>query len=240
MSYLEEKQETMKDISEQIEDFKKVNPQVSDEQVNELVTNVAQFCMHAIVSNQEFNGRPENGWWTIRDTFDIAVKDESEMLIENRSLDNKLNGKFKNACYEADIEAIKEGLENGAQMNHDGDNSVLTDAAITGNLTTLKFFLEDDFVQHNNRYKKMMDFHNWKGDIFKKAYIYGQKEILQYLINEHNVEFTKEAKEVLSRPDPQSQALKKEVVNIMEKKYLKFMLDLNIEESVENKPKIRI
>jgi hypothetical protein len=62
MKYLEDKKESIEDIGDQIANFKKANPQVPDEQVNELVKNVAQFCMQAIVQNQEFNGRGENGW----------------------------------------------------------------------------------------------------------------------------------------------------------------------------------
>lgn len=239
MSYLEDKKENIEDIGVQIESFKKANPQVSDEKVNELVKNVAQFCMQAIVQNEEFNGRGKNGWWTIRDTFEIEVKDQSQLLPENRSRDNDIQNKFEEACSKGDIEGIKEGLENFAQINADGQNSVLTSAARIGNLKTLKFFLEDNFVQNNNAYKTMMDFHNWKGEIFQQAYMYEQKEILEYLINEHNVEFTKEAKEALSWKGA-SEELKKSVISIIEKKYLNFVLGFTLDENAKDKIKIKI
>jgi hypothetical protein len=235
MKYLEDKKESIEDIGDQIANFKKANPQVPDEQVNELVKNVAQFCMQAIVQNQEFNGRGENGWWTIRDTFEIEVKDQSQLLLENRSHDNDIQYKFEEACSNSDIEGIKEGLENSARINKDGQTSVLTSAAMMGNLKTLKFFLEDSFVQNNNAYKTMMDFHNWKGSIFQQAYMYEEKEVLQYLINEHNVEFTKEAKEALGWEG--SPELKKAVISMIEKKYLNFVLGFNLDENAQDKPK---
>jgi hypothetical protein len=175
------------------------------------------------------------GWWTIRDTFEIEVKDQSQLLLENRSHDNDIQYKFEEACSNSDIEGIKFGLENFARINQDGQNSVLTRAAMMGNLKTLKFFLEDSFVQQNNAYKKMMDFHNWKGSIFQQAYMYEEKEVLQYLINEHNVEFTKEAKEALGWEG--SPELKKAVISMIEKKYLNFVLGFNLDENAQDKPK---
>lgn len=236
MSYLEDKKDDIESIGDQIENFKKANPQVPDEKVNELVNNVARFCMQSIVRNEEFNGRGKNGWWTIRDTFDIEVKDQSELLPENRSQDNDIQYKFQEACSNGDIEGIKEGLENFASINQDGQTSVLTRAAMIGNLKTLKFFLEDSFVQHNNAYKTMMDFENWKGSIFQSAYMYEQKEVLQYLINEHNAEFTKEAKEALGWKGS-SEELKKSVISMIEKKYLNFVLEFSLDDSAKDKAK---
>jgi hypothetical protein len=236
MKYLEDKAKSIESISDQIDNFKKENPQIPSGKVDELVKNVAEFCMQAIVQNQEFSGRPENGWWTIRDTFEIEIKDQSQLLVENRQLDD-IQNEFYDACSKGDIEGIKEGLEKFARTNRDHDNSVLTDAASRGDLKTLKFFLEDDFVQGNYQYKTMVDFHNWKGTIFQQAYMYGQKEVLEYLINEHNVESTKEAKEALNWQDSQSQEMKEAVINMVEKKYLNFMLRFTLEDNTKDKSK---
>jgi hypothetical protein len=236
MKYLEEKKESIEGLDEKIENFKKNNPQVSSEKIDELVKNVAEFCMQSIVSNQEFNGRPENGWWTIKDTFGIEIEDQSQLLIESRQLDD-IQSKFEMACSNGDIKGIKEGLASFAYINRDRDNSVLTDAASRGDLKILKFFLEDEYIQNNYRYKQMVDFHNWKGTIFQQAYMYGQKPIVEYLINEHNAETTKEAKEALNWQGSQWEEMKETVINMVEKKYLNFMLRFTLDDNPQDKPK---
>jgi hypothetical protein len=225
------------DLSEKIEQFKKENPQVSEEKIDQLIKDIAYSCMQSIVKNQEFNGRGENAWWTIKDTFEVDIKDESEMLIENR-INKDVQSSFEKACRDEDIKGIKKGLENFASINQDGDNSVLTYAASVGNLKIIKFFLEDDFIQKNYRYKKMLDFDNWKGTIFQKAFIFEQKEVLEYLINQHNLESTPEAKEALNWEDNSSKEMKKAVISMIEKKYLDFMIGLDSNKTNQVKMKI--
>lgn len=225
------------DTSEELLKFQRDNPQLKQEQIEALVKIVAKDCMYAIVKNVEFNGRGENGWWTIKESFDVDVDNEILLLPLNRSQDAKVNSDFSNACSMGDIEKIKEGLENFARINIDQDSSYVRNAVITGNLKTLKFFVEDDFINKNSVYKDQVYFEGTKGVLFEDAFFFKQKEILEYLIVEHNAEMTDEAKKILKNDDSE---FKKEVMKIIENKFLKYLLDIQLKESVENKQKLKI
>lgn len=217
--------------------FQRDNPQLKQEQIEALVKIVAKDCMYAIVKNVEFNGRGENGWWTIKESFDVDVDNEILLLPLNRSQDAKVNSDFSNACSMGDIEKIKEGLKNFARIHIDTDSNYVSNAAMSGNLTTLKFFVEDDFIKYNPVYENQVNFENTKGKLFEDAFFYQQKEILEYLIIEHNAELTKEAKNILKKDDSD---FKKEVMQIIENKFLNYLLDIQLKESVETKQKFKM
>lgn len=224
----------METLQEKIETFKKENPQVSTDKVDKLVKEVAKDCMQNIVSNEEFNGRGENAWWTIMEKFNIEVSDETEILPTNRT--DKGNGlKFRIACTNGDIETIKICLKDFCQINFNENSSGLTEAIRSDNLETLKFFIEDDFINRNPLYKNQVGFEYVKGQLFVEAYYYEKKDILQYLINEHHAETTVEAKTVLK--DSRNDVLKAEVLTMIQNKHLNFMLEVKLQEKTDVKLK---
>lgn len=224
-------------IFDKIKQFKKENPQVSEEKVDELVKNLVAFSMQCIVSNEELNGHASGAWLTIQETFGVEVKDDLQMLPLNRSQSSEVNDAFKKACTDENIEGIKEGLKKFARINYDADTSILTDMAIIGNLKALRFFIENDFIKHNQIYKKQVDFESTKGKIFEMAYFYQRREIVEYLIYEHNAELTPEGKAIIKRDN---KGFRKDVLAMIENKYLKFMLEMNLDSKTDIKPKNKI
>ena len=137
---------------------------------------------------------------------------------------------------------IKDCLEKHVRINRDQYNSALTDAITAGNLTVLKFFIEDPFINNNLLYKGQVSFETQKEELFNLAYYYKRKEIVAYLILEHNVELLSKVKEELKKPQkaPDKEEFRQEVLFLIENKYLNYMLEMKLENKEEkrNKPKI--
>ena len=242
MSDLENKK---KRVFETIQKFKELNPEVKSGDIDQLVNFLAASCMQMIVDNQERTGYADRAWWTIKESFEIDIEDESQMLPINRNINDIVQSKFDEACSNVDIEGIKEGLKNLAHINRSSEFGVLTDAAMVDNLEVLRFFIEDDFIKNNDFYRTQVDFHNQKGKLFSIAYFYDQPMVLEYLINEHNAEFTDKAKEILSRGDDFNhndflKEKKKQVISMIEKKHLSFMLEFDISNNETNNKKLKV
>lgn len=229
-------------LDDKIQEFKNNNPQVKEEELEDLIKEVAKTCMQAIVNNEEFNGRASGGWYTIKAAFDIDIEDQSLLLPLNRDQDADLIKKFKAACYYTEIETIKDCLDKYARINHDQYDSALTDAITAGNLTVLKFFIEDPFINNNLLYKGQVSFETQKEELFNIAYYYRRKEIIEYFILEHNLELLPKVKEELKKPqkEPHKEVFRQEVLSLIENKYLNYMLEMKLENKEEkrNKPKI--
>lgn len=223
----------MTDLYKKIENFKINNPRVSTQEIEELVQTVASECMQCIVSNEEFNGRASGAWWTIKDSFDIDVNNQEQMLPINRIASNEVQAEFSKACEEANIENIKIALKKFPNINTGSNTSALTNAIVADNLTTLKFFIDDDFINRNPLYKNQVGFQYIKGELFSLAYYYERKEILEYLIVEHNLETILDAKEVIKNDNSE---LKNAVIEMINKKYNSLVLDL----ALGNNPKPKI
>lgn len=218
------------DILKKIESFKNKNPALADE-TDILVKEIGLFCMRAIVKEAE-NSFIESAWSDIQEAFNIETED-SDKLPFSRSQVYTINQNFHKACISENFEGIKEGLRQYARINYDESESVLTEAVSYGKMNTLKFFIEDYFINNNPLYKYQVDFENVKGLLFEIAYHFNQKEVLNYLILEHNAEMTLEAKNILKNKN--KELLQKEIMNIIENKFLNYKLEIKLEINLDIK-----
>jgi hypothetical protein len=233
------------DILEKINSFKSQHSELEENKLNDLITAVVQYCMQAIVTEQEKNGKSEEAWHKIDDQFNITVTDKKLLLPLKRNPDVEVNNKFNKACVEENIEGIKEGLSHFVPINYDSetdhdefieeDTSVLTDMAMIGNLNTLRFFIEDEFINSHPFYRQQVNFEEVKGKVFRMAYRYSQTEVIQYLILEHDAEFTSEAQESMKLDYNDDLEFRKEVLRIIENKHLNYILELKLENKNSNK-----
>jgi hypothetical protein len=237
-------------ILEKINSFKSQQPEISEDKINSLVTAVAKYCMQAIVIEQEKNSKVEKAWDTIDDEFNIVITDKKLLLPLKRHPDIVIDNKFNKACIEENIEGIKEGLRHFVHINYnhetdhdefiEDDTSVLTDMAMIGNLNTLKFFIEDDFINNHQFYRQQVNFQEVKGKLFRMAYHYSQTEVIQYLIIEHDAEFTPEAQESMKLEYNDDLEFRKEVLRIIENKHLNYILELKLDNKNSNKTRYKI
>ena len=229
-------------LDDKIQEFNKNNPQVNDKELEDLIKEVAKTCMQAIVNNVELNGRASGGWYTIREAFDIEVEEQSLLLPLSREQDAQLIKKFEEACYNTDIETIKECLNKYVRINHNEYKSALTEAITVGDLKVLKFFIEDPFINNNLLQKSQVSFETQKEELFNIAYYYKRKEIIEYFILEHNLELLPKVKEELkkTKKDLDEENFRQEILFLIENKYLNYMLEMRLENKEEkrNKPKI--
>lgn len=223
----------MSDLYNKIENFQIKNPRIPKQEIEDLVKTVAVSCMQSIVSNEEFNGRASGAWWTIRENFEIQVKDQNQMLPINRIAGDEDQSQFSKACNAGDIDGMKAALKKFVHINSDHETSALTNAIVADNLTTLKFFIEDDFINRNPLYKNQVGFDYVKGELFSLAYFYQRKEILEYFICTHNLETTSEARIALKKDNSE---FKNEIIEIISKKHAELILDI----TVDNTPNIKV
>lgn len=211
------------------------------ENVDQLIKEVAKECMRLIVDNEEFNGRGKNGWWSIREGFELEEeinKEGQDILLPGlRKTSQEDNQAFHEALNKNDIEGIKAGLRKFIALHQDG-KSILLNLATMNQVETLQFFAEDEMINHHEYYKSNVAFEKIKGELFVEAYHYGSKNVIEYLIIKHHAETTPEAIERLSEERPEENDFKEEILNIIKKKHLHYFLSLetpNKSSKVNNK-----
>lgn len=150
---------------------------------------VAKDCMQSIVRNVEQGISGEKAWWTIRETYDIPINDQKEMLPNNRMTPPQIEARFYAACTQGNVQKIQEFLEQGARIIDKNDNKFVSTCRsnVPQAINTLKFFLDNEHVTHQPVKEYMME-------AFETAYLYNNYGILEFFIVEKDFDSSSEFK----------------------------------------------
>jgi len=228
--------------------FNEKYPNIPAHELNSFSESIAKECMNSIVEAMEQTGNGENAWQEIGEIFNVVLEAEHTTLRKYIVPSKEIQYDFNMACIDENIEGIKNGLMYFCKIKYDissdpsgfikdGD-SVLTDMAAMDNINTIKFFIEDDFINHNPIYKNQVNFEAIKSYLFEIAYEFESENTLKYLILEHNVEFDPKAKHLLKNGEHTE--LNKELLNLISNKHLNYSLSYDLENNNRNKSKPKI
>ena len=195
---------------------------------------VAKHAMDSIVANVE-SGRPgDRAWWSIRDAYEIDIKDQMEMLPSNRTTPEAIKEQFRQACLSGNPQLLKECFELGARI-YSGDDDALIHTCNSGDPATIEFFLLNEETKY-----QAVDLDYRAADCFEAAAVFGNIPVLEYLISVHHLDKNPGVQACMQQTWFQNSIEKETVDNLINSINLNAKLETNLEPHPTNvrKPKI--
>lgn len=200
---------------------------------------VALHCMQLMVENQKLIGSTNGAWWSIQEAYNVEVQEE-HLLMENKIPTNENIQKLYSSLRENNIELFKDCIHNnipfvffrsdiGATGYH-----FIEDVIAYNNLDFFRFILEDPSVQKKSFYKDNINFEREKYNFFTHAYTYDSLKILDYLIQNHHLEFLPEVISLIQQEKDKS-PLALQLISIIEKKHQHLSLQFHLPQKTERK-----
>jgi hypothetical protein len=155
---------------------------------------VAKHAMDCIVSNVEHGLPGERAWWSIRDAYDIEIKDQMEMLPTNRTTPDAIKERFHKACMSGDTQELIKCFELGARI-YSGDTDELLNVCKFGPTATIDFFL----LKSENKYQTI-DLEFRASECFEHAVIFDNFPMVEYLITKHRIHHLPSVQEAMQQP----------------------------------------